>query len=48
MNARLLQDLEFAVELIELRRLELTEEEVEGFVDLFVDNWGLENGKFEN
>jgi hypothetical protein len=48
MNTKLLQDLELAIELDELKQLDLTEEELEGFVDLFIGNWELEHGTFDN
>jgi hypothetical protein len=49
MNSKLIADLELALEVAELKRLELTAEEIAGFIDLFIDNWGLsDDGTYEN
>ena len=42
---KFLLDLEFILEMEELKKIGLTEEEIQGYFELYADNWVLENAE---
>lgn len=49
MNKNIIRDLELKIEMDGLRDIGMTEEEIEGYFDIFLDNWEFSDATtFEN
>jgi hypothetical protein len=43
MNTRIVRDLELRLEMQELRELGLNDDDLDGFLDLYYEEWGLDD-----
>ena len=49
MNKKIVRDLELVVEIQELREMCITENEIVGFLDMYYENWELnDDGPYDN